>query len=429
MNYASIKDLAKETNVTTESLIVLARQNDPFYVGAPAQLKQAHWFAGLWEQFNFKHGVHIRRIHYKMISGDSPVHSYDGSAYENTDLHWRQITQASKLARYLDLVPVDAFTDRRAPAPALYATGDAYYAERVEAEACGGLIRDLPAMPYLPWISAQTEDYLVGKPTGYHVELWCEKSTVNDVLIPLCSRNECNLVTGLGEMSVTAVKSLFHRVSGIGLPVRILYLSDFDPGGLSMPVAVARKCEFFLQERPDIDLKLQPILLSADQVREYELPRIPIKDTERRRGRFEDAHGEGAVELDAMEAIHPGELRRLVAAEISRFRDDSIDAQINDVIEEAERDCLDITTDVLEEFTAEIAAAKASFAEAIEPQRAWIKQHDQLWCLIREEMENRAGGQWELPQPVYGEDYESPLYDSSRSYMEQLAHYKSFQHK
>jgi hypothetical protein len=33
------------------SLIVLARDNDPFFKGTPAHRRDAEWFAGLWADF------------------------------------------------------------------------------------------------------------------------------------------------------------------------------------------------------------------------------------------------------------------------------------------------------------------------------------------------------------------------------------------
>ena len=39
----------------------------------------------------------------------------------------------------------------------------------------------------------------------YHIEIWAEKTTMNDVLLPLCQRYGVNLITGAGEQSLTSV--------------------------------------------------------------------------------------------------------------------------------------------------------------------------------------------------------------------------------
>ena len=70
------------------------------------------------------------------------------------------------------------------------------------------------------------------------------KATQNDWLVPLCQRRGVNLVVGIGEQSETRSRELALRSAKYGAPVRIIYISDFDPGGRSMPKAVARKVEF-----------------------------------------------------------------------------------------------------------------------------------------------------------------------------------------
>ena len=57
-------------------------------------------------------------------------------------------------------------------------------------------------------------------------------------------------------------RNLIDRIRGDEeRPVRILYVSDFDPSGRSMPVAVARKIEHELyRQELDHDVQLRPIL-------------------------------------------------------------------------------------------------------------------------------------------------------------------------
>ena len=62
---------------------------------------------------------------------------------------------------------------------------------------------------------------------------------MNDILEPLGISYSVNIVTGIGELSHTRCVELVQRAIASGRPVRILYVSDFDPAGISMPVAVA----------------------------------------------------------------------------------------------------------------------------------------------------------------------------------------------
>src|SRR3989304_3831676 len=76
-----------------------------------------------------------------------------------------------------------------------------------------------------------------------HLEIWCEKSTVDDVLVPLCQVYGMNLVTGTGYESITASVVMLQRALEAGKRVRLLYISDYDPAGRNMPIAVARQLE------------------------------------------------------------------------------------------------------------------------------------------------------------------------------------------
>lgn len=155
----------------------------------------------------------------------------------------------------------------------------------------------------------------------YMIEIFC---TMNDILLPICERYGANLVTGLGELSITSVYLLAKRVVQANKPVRIFYISDFDPAGESMPVAVGRKIEYFARNYQDLankDIKLIPLMLTSIQCAEYKLPRTPIKETEKRKEKFEDKHGQGATELDAMEALHPGKMEEIIVEAIEPFFD------------------------------------------------------------------------------------------------------------
>ncbi|GAI24958.1 unnamed protein product, partial [marine sediment metagenome] len=71
-------------------------------------------------------------------------------------------------------------------------------------------------------------DYNVQKLQPYHLEVWIEKSTMNDELNPLCRKFHANFVYGIGQESITRVYELIDRLIESEKPVRILYISDFD---------------------------------------------------------------------------------------------------------------------------------------------------------------------------------------------------------
>jgi hypothetical protein len=63
MNFDAIKALGKARKCRVTDLIALARANDPFYFGTPADKVNARWFADLWALFEYRTGIHIRRAH------------------------------------------------------------------------------------------------------------------------------------------------------------------------------------------------------------------------------------------------------------------------------------------------------------------------------------------------------------------------------
>src|SRR5262249_12900164 len=140
-------------------------------------------------------------------------------------------------------------------------------------------------------------------------------------------------------LSVTSTIKLLQRVANLpdNRLARIFYVSDFDPAGDQMPVAVARQIEFYLEKYADgCEVKLTPLALTREQVVQYNLPRKPIKANDKRRGNFEDRRGEGAVELDALEALRPGELERLIREAAEPYRDPDIEERLQEAREEAQ---------------------------------------------------------------------------------------------
>src|SRR5262249_33114202 len=87
---------------------------------------------------------------------------------------------------------------------------------------------------------------------------------------------------------------------------------------------------------PDADIKLQTLALTREQAQHFQLPRVPIKDSDLRKAGFEERHGEGAVELDALEALHPGELGRLVRGALDPYLDETLAERLEATAEDAQ---------------------------------------------------------------------------------------------
>lgn len=432
MNYEQIKVLAKQTKKPVIKLIALAPANDPFYTGAPAQRIAGEWFADIFNGFGITTNVHIRRIHYRMISQEIPFILPDGKPYENTDVCWDYLNNASKYARYLDLVDESLFVDKRNPDPIIYANRDKYEPfievgnnfsfDRVE----------LDPFPDKP----NYRLYGFNNSQRYDLEIWCEKSTMNDVLEPLCRVYRCNLVTGIGEMSATSLRNLVANRLRQDHPTRVFYISDFDPGGQSMPTAASRKCEFYIDKLGFAgDVKFYPIVMTAAQVEKYDLPRTPIKETERRAAKFEDRHGKGAVELDALEALYPGELNKIVRREIERYRDDKLDGRVYDARSAVENELEDIQNEVYKEHGEALSDLETEYDQIADEFNQRIRELNQKikkeWQAISNDLEAKKPDidDYEIPEPRLASEKPGALYDSQRDYLTQMACYKEFQGK
>ena len=447
LTYEELKALAKEEGRPLESMYALSGSNDPFIVDMPRRQEAAEWFARFWREFAAESSrLHIRRIHYRLISSTRPFQRPNGEAYENTEACWDALCNAGRDARYLGLIPRGPIIDRRNPEPMIYIADEELKAAVISGSS-GWLeslsLDDLPE-PKLWLPGGVVEPPVI--PQRYHLEMFCEKSTANDILFPLGEQNRVNVVTGVGEMSLTRVEELIERIRTIGRTgrrVRIIYVSDFDPAGLGMPVSVARKIEYDIRnEREAHDIQLRWVVLTHEQCVQYRLPRTPLKETERRAEKFEARFGEGATELDALEALHPGELRRILQREIDRYRDRGLARRISNVTKKARDDVIAAERRVRARHAEAIAQVEADH-EALVSELAELRERiadlqsefedgaqpvfDAIEADLAAELPSADDYEW--PEPKGGDEDDDPLYDSSREYFDQLARYREHQGK
>ena len=437
-DYDSLKAMGRSIGRPVKDLLALAPNNDPFYAGVGARRCAAEWFAEIWKQHG-EPGSHLRRLHYRLVS-TTTLCKPDGRPYNNTEGDWSYLITASLAARYLDLVPFDGLVDRRNDEPMIFAENmetdpDQEIQVGCEVQDDEPLTEEVkrPEMPNLPWLYLDI-DAPVQK---YIVEVWIEKSTQNDWLVPLCQQRGVNLVIGIGEQSEIRSRELALRSAKYGAPVRIIYLSDFDPGGRSMPKAVARKVEFTIAKFDlDVDLQLIPLALTPGQCREYRLPRTPIKETERRKDKFEQIFGVGATELDAMEALYPGELARLLEAELNNWLDPSLHVRFNGLRSHLRLRLLTTEHGIHARHTHEIEALQMEF-ETITDEIAtvasmlddWEERAGELWQRIADEIDEQRPdlSGVEVPRSLApGETDRFVLFDSRRDYFTQIDAYNAW---
>lgn len=426
-DYGTLKALAKSIKRPVADLLALAPANDPFYAAVGYRGQSAEWFAGIWSRYGAR-GAHLRRLHYRLVSttADARILLPNGREYRNTESDWTFLCAASLAARYLDLVPFDGLIDRRNDEAMIFAD-DTSHDDPVSCEVTFDKTDlDPPEMPSLPELAI--EGFEAGQ--DFIVEVWIEKSTQNDWLVPLCQRRGINLVVGIGEQSETRSRELALRASRYGVPVRIIYISDFDPAGRSMPKAVARKVEFTIARFDlDVDLQLIPLALTSDQCRAYNLPRTPIKESERRKNKFEMTFGIGATELDALEALYPGELARLLNTEIDNYLDAGLPERVRLARHEWELPLRRFEYDQRNEHAEEIEDLEIRFASIVEALEEWQESADELWQTLAKDLEEQRPDLSDVKIPcshASGETDSLVLFDSRRSYIEQMDVYNAW---
>ena len=423
ITYEMIKAAAKEVGVTVGDLLALSPANDPYAVGTPRAKRMAHWFRQhVWDAAGYTEGVHLRRAHYWAVSKaielpqpvtqavlrDGRVVKVKSAQYMNTIESWQFLCKASMYARYMGLVNLESIIDNKNPDPAVYTE----YSEIVDLR-----------VGYRVWVDDLDDPYIDPQmPTPsdlqpYHLEIWCEKSTMDDVLLPIAERYRAVLCTFQGEASLTACKDFVERVLKADKPALVLYISDFDPAGISMPKAVSRKIEWLIDRGGHdnvVDVSVRQVCLTLDQVLEYNLPTTPMKPKEKRASSFAERTGiDGAVELDALEATRPGELNDIVTGVLDEYFSDEAE-------EWYEETSLTVRRLVLAEVD-KINKRFSSMLKEFEKYREAIGQIE-VDTSVFDVDEN----EFHLDVVEYGEDF---LYKTGRTYAQQMEVYKIYNHE
>lgn len=356
-----LKRQAKKTKISVASLLALSPKNDPFYICMTSQVADAKWVAGYHRRRAAELKTDIvypRRLHYYIGSLKSATRP-NGTPYENTDACWNFLVQAMKNARYLGLIPMKNIEDHK--------NKPAQYASYWKHENIEDVISELSAESVAKTIADQFYLWNQQLVQPYHIEIWIEKDTMNDKIEPIAKEYGVDVVTGEGEISLTQVYLLMAKALAIQKPIRIFYISDYDPKGKDMPVSIARKIEWFIRnvEGCDkLDIKLKRLMLTPEQCIIYNLPRKPIKIAKGEgtgakayatlSKKFEEKRGAGATELDALESIVPGEFSKILENAIKPYIDEDArkriweqNALVQNAVEEAVLDNRDAVLNVL----------------------------------------------------------------------------------
>jgi len=331
MSHETVKqtllEQGKQMGLKKGDITVLS--TDPFFVGSPKDYQDAQWAADLWDRMMARRRtqLHLRGFHYWVQS--QGILKPDGIGYARGDPNtskeeqdkapgkdWGFLLHSVQIARYLGIGTWRNLVDLKHPEPQDY---DRYWVGSglqrngevdIQAELNGkleGLVEE-----FISELLGHAPRYYTNGYDLYHLEVLCEKNSMGFVIEPACRRYGACYQAFVGQASVEKINMMADRAvkaARAGKKVRIFYIADFDRYGWSMVSAVARKIEF-MTAGEDADIKLSRIALNEDHINHFNLPKAP-------------KHGEAVVELDALEAIHPGELGKIVEEALKPYHDEN----------------------------------------------------------------------------------------------------------
>lgn len=156
------------------------------------------------------------------------------------------------------------------------------------------------------------------------IEVWLNKSSLNQLLHPVCERHGATLVSVDGRASKEAVEALKLRCDfrGSGRSTRILCLSDLSPA--SAPFCEDLEARI-AESGPCGGIELKRIGLLPEQVLELKLPMVRATvGSKEERERFKrylkpyQLDPKKMVELDALEVYYPGGISAFLDASLSQ---------------------------------------------------------------------------------------------------------------
>jgi len=157
------------------------------------------------------------------------------------------------------------------------------------------------------------------------VEVWVEKDALIDVVQRGAGGLRATTFSCRGYTSSSEIWGAAQRIEGyFDDPaverVTILHLGDHDPSGIDMTRDIgARVLEFIAGDGGrHTDVEIKRIALNMDQVRQYNPPPNPAKETDSRFGGYAGIYGDESWELDALE---PRVLVSLIQNEIKPLID------------------------------------------------------------------------------------------------------------
>lgn len=299
---------------------------DPFR--ADTRRWQAEWFAQQFHHFYPGKNCHLRGLHYRCFAAGN-LEKPKGGTYQNTHLDWLWLVRASGDARWLGLVPFERIFDGKNEEPIVIERPKKAWQMVCRA----GSDLSIPSADDLS-IEADIEDMVARQP--FTLAIYGEKGSLYDIAEPICQRFGADLYLPSGDLSTTHIHRMAKQAVEDRRELILFTLTDCDPCGYNMAIAVARKlqalqCGLF----PNLKYRLIRIAIDPGQAAELDLPSTPLKPKEQARGeRWREKFGRGQTEIDAALALCPDDLRNIIEKAMLPFFDETLEERTKAALEE-----------------------------------------------------------------------------------------------
>lgn len=213
----------------------------------------------------------------------------------NLKKEYDKISRIIKLARYGGLIDWEAIEDR------------------VRVPNVPNTFRDIKHL-----LEVAKENYQLDRWIGqdYYIELWTEKDALTSVIKPITSKYQVVLSVVRGFDSTSDMHESaqrFQEQEQEGKINILLYLGDYDPSGLYMDGDIKSRLEEF-----GVNVQVIRIGLTQEQIKQYNLPENPVKESDPRAKWYLEKFGKHSWEVDA---LRPDVLQELIESSILQYLD------------------------------------------------------------------------------------------------------------